>query len=499
MNIKLIVQNSCSKYAWIFVFIFTAGAIQLSIPYPLDADSAYHAVVGQLIREHGILYSFPWTPYSWFADHYADKELLFHLLFVPFIGLGDMLWTDVAKIVGTLSGALVLSAIYFTLRAEKIQIPWLWSFITLAVSCDFYYRFALVRPHLLSIVLTFVIVWSVSRGRFLMLATASVIYPWAYVAWHLPVILVCIVETARYLSSERIRFKPLLIALSGVSFGVMLHPNAFNLVRLTWIQIVGVLLEVSWGKKAGFDLGAEFMFTSLYTWTHGLAICLIMAVAAIYFSWSDRKTDSTALAFALTALAFGLLTFRTHRFLEYFVPYSVAAFAMAMRTRMHRLLPYTILCISLIYTLSLNYESLRDMNRRPDDMPPASLHFLRQAIPAGSQVFTPDWILTGTLMLALPDRYFMVALDPTFFYKKDPELYKLWYTIPREPGPDAAQLIRKHFKSRYVLCYNKEQWRPFMNCLSKISGVQSYVVDGIWVLFDLGEEHVQGKSQYAPR
>ena len=73
---------------WKGVLLGLVTLLQLSIPYPIDDDTAYHFSVGQLIREHGILHSFPWTRFSWQFDHYADKEFLFHLLFVPFVNLG---------------------------------------------------------------------------------------------------------------------------------------------------------------------------------------------------------------------------------------------------------------------------------------------------------------------------------------------------------------------------------------------------------------------------
>ncbi|PKN16660.1 MAG: hypothetical protein CVU66_00165 [Deltaproteobacteria bacterium HGW-Deltaproteobacteria-23] len=74
-------SNNWDVPAWAVIFILLAGALHLYIPYPLDSDTAYHNAVGRLIGEHGILQAFPWTPFSWLSDHYADKELLFHLLF----------------------------------------------------------------------------------------------------------------------------------------------------------------------------------------------------------------------------------------------------------------------------------------------------------------------------------------------------------------------------------------------------------------------------------
>lgn len=470
---------------WTLVFIVVTGAIQLSIPYPLDADTAYHAAVGQLIRRHGLLYSFPWTPYSWLADHYADKELLFHLLFVPLAGVGKS-WTGSAQFVGTLAGTTILLTIFLILRAEKVRVPWLWTFVPLAASFEFIFRFALVRPYLFSIALAIVVLWSAARGRLLVLATASVLYPWAYVAWHLPVILVCVVESARYLSAERIRYKPLLASFLGIATGLLLHPNTINLVRMTWLEMSGVLFRNAWKNTAGLEMGLELSPAPLSVWTHSFLLCVVMAVSALFFAWRNRKLDSAALAFALTALVFGALTIKTYKFVEYFVPFSVVAIALSTRLKSWRLLPYATMLVSIVYTLSLNYGNIVALSKRPDDMPPASLSFLQQSIPQGSQVFTPDWRLTGTLMLALPDRRFIVALNPSYFYEKDPELYRLWFRIPREAAPDSAKLIRKYFNSRYVLCANTEEWQPFMLNLLRTPGVRSFTADNLWVLFDLG-------------
>ena len=46
--------------------------------------------------------------------------------------------------------------------------------------------------------------------------------------------------------------------------------------------------------------------------------------------------------------------------------------------------------------------------------------------------------MTGYLLHALPERQFLVALDPTFFQAKDPELYAVWYAATRKPPPGVA-------------------------------------------------------------
>lgn len=75
---------------------------------------------------------------------------------------------------------------------------------------------------------------------------------------------------------------------------------------------------------------------------------------------------------------------------------------------------------------------------------------------------------------------------------KDPELYRLWYRIAHEGPPDSVELIRASFHSRYVLCFYPvrvipQEWNPFIERMSSDKRVQTYLLDDLWILFDLGE------------
>jgi hypothetical protein len=485
---EIVAENRWLLPFWGVVYLLLVGAIQWHIPSPMDGDTSYHAAVGQLIRDHGILQAFPWTPFSWLADNYADKELLFHLLFVPLIDFG---WIRAAQIIDTVCGAAILLTICLVLRREGVKYPWLWALIPLAASHTFVYRFSIVRPHLLSIILAILVLWAATGGKTKLLAAVSAIYPWAYVAWLMPVVLVVIAETARYLSGRGIRIKPMLVALGGMATGLALHPNSVNLVRLAWIQIVDVLFRTAWGAKEGFDLGLEFLPETIEGWTKGLLVCVIMLIAALVLAWRERREGELPLAFALAALGFALMTAKSCRFLEYFVPFSVAALALASRLVRWRFFPHILLLVSLIYTFSLNYRFLRSFGDSPDCLPQSVVKFLQEKIPPGSQVFTADWASTGGLMLALPNRRFIVGLDPTFFYMKDPDLYRLWYGVSHDAPPDTIDQIRKKFSARFVVCFYpikviSQEWTPFFERLASDPRVKTYIVEDFWILFDLG-------------
>jgi hypothetical protein len=483
--VSQIMKSRWSIFVWAFLYLLIAGALQLNIPYPWDNDTAYHAVVGKLIREHGILHAFPWTPFSWLADHYADKELLFHLLFVPFAGLN---WVTAAQIVGALTGATMLLAFYLILRAEGVRFAGLWALAPLAGSVLFLFRFVLVRPHLLSITLALVFLWAAARRKHAILAAVSVIYPWTYVAfWQLPCLLLIAAEAARLLSGEHVQWKPSAAVAAGIVVGVALHPNAANLLGVNWMHMVDLLFKQSWGDRVGFDLGAELNPYPLPAWVQGLLFSVLMTITAVIYAWRNRREDSVSLPFALAALGFCALTIRSARFAEYFVPFSAAAMALASRSIRWRYLPQVIIGVSIAWLAWVQPHVLSDLSKRPNDMPPRIATFLQQQIPTGAQVFTTDWDHTGWLMLTLPDRRFIVGLDPTFFYLKDPELYRLWYRICREAPAGSAETIRRRFGARYVLGLNRAGTSKLFSQLSSERGVRTLLVSEMWLLFDLGE------------
>jgi hypothetical protein len=475
-----------STIASVLALVAVAAALQFAVVHvPYDADTAYHVAVARLLREHGILRAFPWTPFSWLSDHYADKELLFHLLLAPVAGLR---WTLAAQIMGTIAGAAILIAIFGVLRAERVRYAALWALAPLLACEVFVFRFSIVRPHLLSIALAIVVLWAAARGRLAALAIASALYPWCYVAWYLPLVLVAIAEAARAASGERVGWKAGAVALGGIAAGIALHPNALNLLRFTWIVLGDVLIRNAWGARQGIELGREFDPFTTGEWARWLLVAAVMAVAAAVLAWRDRRRGGPVpLAFALAALAFGLLTVRTARFAEYFAPLATTAFALAAQHVAWRPLAAVALGLSALYGAPSKLETVEALGSHEDLMAPALEASLARAIPPGAQVFTCEWGLTGRMMLALPERRFLVALDPTLFLDHDPELYQLWYRLPREAPAGAAAVIRERFGARYVICRWDARFRRFFDRLAFEPGVRMIALAEDWNAYALTE------------
>ncbi len=470
--------------AWMALLAAVAAGLQLYTSVPFDSDTSYHVAVARLIRQHGILHAFPWTPFSWLADHYADKELLFHLLLVPVSGLD---WVTAAKIVGAVATTLLLWTLYGVLRAERV--PWggAWTLLPLLASGYVIQRLALVRPHVLAVALALAVTWAAARRRLWVLALACLLYPWSYTAWHTALVLVAVVELAFLLSGRRPDWRPAAAAAGGLALGLLSHPNFPDLLRFFWIVNYQALVSTAWGNQAGFTQGTEFLPFDRYQLAYyGIAV-FAFAAAALPLAFRRRRADPVPLAFALAAAAFAVLTAASQRFIEYLGPFSAAALALAVRDGWRpRAVAAAVCGASAAYTLAFGTYCVELMRKRTDDFPPEVAREMQARVPPGAQVFTCNWISTGKAMLALPERRLMVALDPVLFHVKDPRLYALWYDLVRTPPPSPAFVVREAFGASFVLCEKERRFYRFNAAMRQEPGVELEMDLPRWTLLRLG-------------
>ena len=468
---------------WALVFVIAAGSLQAIQKVPFDGDTGYHVVVARLIAEHGVLHQFPWTPFSYLADRYADKELLFHLLLVP---VSQLSYPLAAKLVGTLLGTLLLGVFYWILREEGVESPELWTVAMFVSSGAFLMRFALVRPHLLSMALMMAIAWTAIHEKRRALGLLCFAYPFCYIAWHAVLVLLLLVEAARILSQRTISVRNLGVGVGAVALAVLAHPNFPANTEVFWLVNMDVLLRKAWGNEVGFDLGTELASMSLSTALRFLAFPLLIVGMALVPAIRRRADSLPGLAFLVGAIAFLGLTLRSGRFVEYSVPFSFLAGATSLRSMCKPVLLALIVAMS-VATLLVGSQRLRDFPLRRDVFPSDSTETIRNIIPEGAQVFTCGNELVGEMMIALPERRFLFALDPVFFWAKDADLYYTWFDLVHHPPAGAAKIIRSRFRAGFVLCEARPAHVPLIRRIYGSPGVRTAHRIGPWALFVLDD------------
>lgn len=484
------VKKGTESAFWVLLIILVVTLLQVAIPYPLDDDTAYHFSVARLIREQGALHSFPWTRFSWQLDHYADKEFLFHALFIPFTPLG---FNAATRIVGIISGSVLLSAMYLVLRAEKVRYAGMWSLLPLGTTI-FLYRFLQVRPHLFSIAFAIVFIWALCRQKGCILFLVALLYPLFYVAfWQIPLILSVATAGGIFLSGRSLDGKFLLLVVAGIVAGILigiaLHPNSINLLEMNRIHMVDVLFRNSWGDHVEFNMGGEVDPLGVDNWFRVLLLPTTLAIYGVVHAWLERKNDPLYPALALAMVVFAILTVRSNRFLEYFVPFSVLTFALITERRGKQYFLFVSMVFSIAFTFfggGYLLDYIYRQSERSWQMSPQVIEKAAGLIPVGSNVFTCGWEYTGELLEELPGRNYMVAVDPTMLYKQDAALYTLWYRTLLDAPSSSAQIVRRQFFSRFVICLDHPSLHPFFNALAADVNANVLYSDGKWVMFDLG-------------
>ena len=89
------------------------------------------------------------------------------------------------------------------------------------------------------------------------------------------------------------------------------------------------------------------------------------------------------------------------------------------------------------------------------------------------------------MLLALPERRFLVALDPVFLAVNDAERYRIWYETVHEPPDEPALLLRDTFDADFVLCGEREIWRPLHEALERDPAAALRGVVGLWRVYQL--------------
>jgi hypothetical protein len=138
-----------------------------------------------------------------------------------------------------------------------------------------------------------------------------------------------------------------------------------------------------------------------------------------------------------------------------------------------------------VATLLVGSQDLREFPRRPELFSSDSTETFRKIIPEGAQVFTCGWEVTGEMMLALPERKFLVALNPVFLWANDADLYYTWFDVVHHPPAGAAKIIRSRFHAGFVLCEARAEHLALIRRLHEGPGVKAGYKIGPWALFVL--------------
>jgi len=425
--------------AFLAVFLVAAGIftpLYFHSPDLLEFDSYFHAKMGRLVVEKGIIHSFPWMFFTFEKDHYSDPYLLFHIylgLWIKLLPASPLLAVKLAMLV--LIG-LIAVLMFRILRTFDPKWAWLgMALLAAMVSSPSYQRLVFIRPHVLSILLLLAGIWTILKKRWWLLGAVSFAYAYSYSAPHLLTVVAFAASVVFSLSEKRLVWRPFAFALGGLAAGLVANPYFPSDIYYLYV----VTFKMAAAKLP--DSPAELASLSSWqvltvNWSSFLALSL--AVLAIFIS--ARKLTARSLFLLATAGIFFVLLMRAYRFIEYW-PFlatlavaSVASEVLVTSPLFGRLMKKAAAlgCAAVLLAIG-TLEAGTAYGETNSIVPYAPLKEVMDVLDAeaapGDIVYTDSWAITAPMFYISDKVDYLLMLDPQSMYVAHPGLFALWYAI----------------------------------------------------------------------
>jgi hypothetical protein len=480
------------------VLLFFLSA-RVAAPQPWSYDEYYHLGLARLMRSDFRIDSFHWTPFSILADHFADKEPLFHILLMPFAGLS----LERAGLCGVVLGQVFLLAAFgFVLwRLEVQRAPW-FVFALAGLGPMFALRADMCRPHIWLIGFSLLVMGLLAADvSWKVLAPVCALFGLAHTGGWIAIAFAVLWGIAGFLSrvpsERRLEWKPAAAAAGGWLAGQLVHPNLPENFRLFWLQNFVVPFQSAAGNAAlrsqiGNELTPPELPVLIDQWPAFIAPLLV----AVLLLGNPRLRTRATLTASLSSFAFLLAgTFFMRRFFELGAPLSLLALALVLRERtaqggkplFGRAGPF-LAGLAIVLGSFWTWSAIRVQAFGVSSPPRGMAEWLAERGKPGDLVFTAQWADSAPLFYFAPQLRSLVVLDPTFFYVKDPHRFATYVRIVEGRHPAPARAIRETFGARWVTIWKQPAYRRLAEQLAAApSGALILFNTPDYLVFDLGE------------
>jgi len=261
--------------------------------------------------------------------------------------------------------------------------------------------------------------------------------------------------------------------LLGLAVGLLLNPYFPVNLKFYWVQIVEIAL-INYQKF--INVGNEWYpygFINLIT-TNSLIVALFIAGAVLL--WLNRRQiKADELTWGILSLAFVILTLKSTRNIEFFVPVAVIFFAFTF-SRLLANLPWAqdrqmfsaknpwlivLLIFFVSWLLTLPNDFLQIKKNMLVGLPLNYLQdaalWLKENTSQGEIVFNDYWDSFPMLFYYNDHNYYLTGLDHTFMYKKDSVKFAVYEKIVQgEIEDNLALQIKDNFNAHYVILPNRD-------------------------------------------
>jgi hypothetical protein len=459
-------MNKKVRYSNLALLLALAGAILYAVylqflsPAFYEPDSYYHIAVANFIKQFGLHHKFPWAQFSTFKFAFADKEVLFHILTVPFLFLTDNL---------VLAGKYAFIfhiALFFLVYAFilKKYIPdflaavfLLLLFSSLTFSSYLLQFRSITLANILSILCIYFLINKNRWGVFVI----SLLYPLAHVSFFLVILLAFACEILRWHLRQEFFAKNIYLASAGVVLGCLLHPNFPNNLFSLYLNGLVVPLYEFTGTDLGFadelwSLSTKLTIINNFTVFLGFGFILWASLL------TKRRVGFSTCVWLFATSTYILLGFFGNRYwyqaniLFYIFFASYLKDWTENKGWIERLLKFKApiaFCLAAILAVSLyNFKQLKESIRFGSER---SLHFenvgrwMQKNIPANQTIYHSYWGDSPYFICLNPKDYYINVLDPIYMFYRYPREFNLLNEVSLGRVDKPYEALGKIFRTNY--------------------------------------------------
>lgn len=477
--------------------------LQYTPAFP-DPDSFYHAKIAELFSEGKFVKNFPWlSDYTVLGEYYTDQHFLYHVFLIPFVKVfGSIIGIKIATI---FLAAALLSVFYWCLKQWGARFPFFYVLI-LAFSNPFIFRISLAKAPSVSIMFLLLALHFIFKKKYRHLFALSFVYVWTYGGFPLLLVMVgayAFVDLLYDAFSRRIRkiykffqrfqrsspwervknskyARLLLSAGLGILLGIIVNPYFPKNLSYLWYQFFQIGI-INYQNVIG--VGGEwypYKISNLIPATVFLSLILLIAIPLfiLFFRQQGKKTKTLFILFVF----FLLLTLKSRRYVEYYIPFGTLFAALAISGAFKRYSPEkiwqrlgrlyfrekiiaTFLVVYILVTIPTII--IRDVGSTRGDFENGipytkyknSSAWLEQNTEKGSLVLHSDWDDFPVLFFHNDHNRYIVGLDPTFMYTHGEKHYWEWVNITtgQEDRDKVYGIIKEDFPGAYVFVEKDHQ------------------------------------------
>ncbi len=454
------------KISAIAVLLFGIASIiivQFWTPTLFGADGYLHIRMAEFIKDYGLKYDFHWARFSTFAKNFADKDLLYHILLIPFVKFSSNIFFG-AKLSAIFFSAVFLIVFFMILRRYSIKPLVPLFLLALLISDRFFYLFCWPRQMIIVIALTILGIHFLIEEKYWPVFIITFAYCLAHVSGPYMFLYAILTEFTRFLNSRKFNLKSLWFTGLGIAVAYLVHPNFPNNILVFYLNSIMVpIYSVKWG----LELGAEFfpISTRDYFLSYPFLVFSIVLIPIVAVFLRPKATLRTQV-FLLHSMVFLIFSFLSQRYIAHGYPlillslasyiqdYSKETTGQAEIVNLKPLLyPGLILLCALgvIFGIS-TYNNLRQAalaHRFYDSHYEAVGEFFKQNIPKGELIFHSNWSDSQYFIGVDPDNDYFVTFDPIYMVYYDRQLYNLYRDISFGRTKDPYDILKNTFHANY--------------------------------------------------